>query len=192
MDIGSNHAVVANNTCFFDKLGWEGICIEVDSTFNSTYTHAGRTCTFINADATILDWKSVIESNNLDIKYSKNIDYLSLDIDQMSTNVLLKLPMNEYKFKVITIEHDFYIYGEQYKSEQKKYLSEMGYLLLCENVCVEQPGLFYGHPWNVNPLPFEDWWIHPEFFSDETIERLSCTNTHPSQIISKFLQQREG
>jgi len=184
LDIGSNNAVTANNTCFLDKSGWEGVCVEIDPQFNSSY--GGRSCTYINQNALTVNWESVFKENNFDTKYLKNIDYLSLDIDQMSTSVLAKLPMDEYKFKVITIEHDYYIYGDKYKSIQKEYLKEKGYFLLCEDVGVQQSGHFFGQPWHAKHLPFEDWWIHPNFFSEELIKKINCDKLWPSQIVSKF------
>ena len=184
VDIGSSYATTSNNTCFFDKLGWDGICVERDSKHNPGY--AGRSCTHLNADALKVDWRSVFKESNFDTKYSKNIDYLSLDVDEVSTNVLMNLPMDEYKFKVITLEHDSYIYGDKYRGVQRKYLEEKGYFLLCGNVCVQQPGLISGQYWHESPLPFEDWWVHPDFFPEELRKKMSCDKQWPSQIISKF------
>ena len=178
VDIGSCGAIGSNNTYFFDRLGWEGICVEIESGYNSTYQQ--RTCEYINDDALGLDYKNIFEKKLFDIKFSKNIDYLSVDIDQLSYDALLKMPVNEYKFKIITIEHDFYLYGNEYKEKQKKFLIGNGYTLLCENVYAEQPG-YYGRE-----CAFEDWWVHPNFFDNELINKISCKNQYPSQIISRF------
>ena len=180
LDIGSWEAVSANNTYFFDKEGWSGICVEIDSKNNIGY--ASRSCTYINADALTVDWKAAFKQKNL----GKNIDYLSLDVDEASTEVLLNLPLDDYKFKAITIEHDAYLHGDTYKSPQKEHLLGAGYALLCEDVAVEQPGLFLGNTYDIKPLPFEDWWIHPEFFSEEVVKKLSCEGEYPSTIIAKF------
>jgi hypothetical protein len=95
-------------------------------------------------------------------------------------DVLKILPLDEYRFKVITIEHDGYLYGDRYREPQRNILSSYGYLLLCSNVYVEQPG------YEGKEFPFEDWWIDPSEFDNDLIEKIKCENTLPSEIISKF------
>jgi len=173
VDIGSCGAVGANNSCFFESLGWKGICVEIEPGYKPTY--ANRTCCLINQDALQVDYKKVFEEN----KMPKSIDYLSVDIDTLSIDALMKLPFDEYEFKVITIEHDYYLYGEEYKGRQKELLQNLGYEVLCENVMVEQPG--YGPN-----LPFEDWWVKPEFFARELLDKIKCDFEYPSKIIGNF------
>ena len=95
-------------------------------------------------------------------------------------DVLKILPLDEYRFKVITIEHDGYLYGDKYREPQRSILNSHGYLLLCSNVYVEQPG------YEGKEFPFEDWWIDPSEFDNDLIERIKCDSTLPSVIISKF------
>lgn len=175
LDIGSCHSMVSNNTFFFLSLDWTGICVEINPEFNKSYNNR-RDCNYLNQDATQIDYKSVFEQNN----FPKVIDYLSLDVDTLSLTVLDKLPLDEYRFRVITIEHDAYLYGDEYRAKQREILEKNGYLLICSNVFVQQYG------WTRPDCAFEDWWIDPSEFSQEIIEKIKSESEYPSDIISKF------
>ena len=173
LDIGSCDAMSCNNTYAFEGLGWKGICVELNNEHNESY--AKRTCKYINADATKLDYSALLKEQSAPTV----IDYLSLDIDEKSTDVLKVLPFSEYVFKVITIEHDFYIHSGRFRDEQRKILTDAGYVLLCADVLVP-----VSHDTKPNSS-FEDWWIHNSFV-DSSIEKLQSSYLYPIDIISKF------
>jgi len=175
VDIGGCHSTNSNNTFFFDSLGWKGICVEIESQYNESYNNR-KNCIYLNEDATKLDFGIIFKENN----FPSVIDYLSLDIDTLSLYVLSKLPLSEYKFRVITIEHDAYLHGDKYKKEQRSILEQFGYILICSNVYVQQPGF------NGDNCSFEDWWIKSDEFDDELINKISSNNEYPSEIIKKF------
>ena len=77
----------------------------------------------------------------------------------MYDSVLKKLILANHKFKMITIEHDFYRYGDIYRSQERKILSNLGYQLVCPDV-------------SHNGCIYEDWWVHPSFFSSNFISAL--------------------
>lgn len=175
LDIGSCHSMISNNTYFFQNLNWKGICVEIESSYNESYS-SRKDCTYINDDATKLNYGELFEQN----EFPKVIDYLSLDIDTLSLTVLKKLPFDEYKFRVITIEHDTYLYGDKYQKEQRNILTAKGYELICANVYVQQPG--FDRP----ECAFEDWWVHPQEFNRNLLDKIKTENDYPSTIISKF------
>lgn len=175
VDIGSCHSIISNNTYYFQSLDWTSISIEIESGYNESYSTRKRGV-HLNENALDVDYKSVFE----EYEFPKSIDYLSLDVDTISLNVLRILPLDEYRFKVITIEHDGYLYGDKYREQQRNILTSHGYSLLCSNVYVEQPG------YEGKQFPFEDWWIDPSEFDEDLIEKIKCDNTLPSIIISKF------
>jgi hypothetical protein len=174
IDIGSCGAIESNNTFFFEALDWNGICIEMDPRYNESYSL--RKCVYINDDALKLDYKKTFKK----LKVPNVIDYLSLDIDTNSLNVLKILPFKSYKFKIITIEHDSYLYGDIYQKEQTSILKSNGYFKLFENVYVQQAGF------NREKCSFEDWWIHPELIDKNIVEKLKDSDLYPSQIIDKI------
>lgn len=170
LDIGSCHSVSCNNTYVFDKkLGWNGICIEMDSSHNDSY--AARNCKYINGDALQIDYEKILE----EINAPKVIDYLSLDIDELSTEVLKKLPLDKYIFSVVTIEHDAYLHGDIYRSEQRKTLLKTGdYVLYCPDVLVPL------QPDTHADSEFEDWYIHKSIIPKVQMN----ARMYPKDIIS--------
>lgn len=176
VDIGSCHSIYSNNTFAFQELDWTSISIEIQSGYNSSYSSTRKLGVHLNESALEVNYKEVFK----ECEFPKNIDYLSIDIDTLSCDVLKLIPFDEYSFKVITIEHDGYLYGDQYRKVQRDFLTEKGYFLLCSNVYVEQDG-YYG-----KECPFEDWWINPSDFSEELIEKIKSDSLLPSLIIKKF------
>lgn len=175
VDIGSNHSINSNNTYVFQDWGWTSVSVEFDEVYNESYS-TRKSGVHLNDNALTVNYKEVFE----EYEFPQSIDYLSLDVDTSSLYVLNVLPLKDYRFKVITIEHDAYLYGDTYRTPQRNILSSNGYLLLCANVYAEQPG-FEG-----KECPFEDWWIDPSEFSEDLIEKIKCTDILPSSIISKF------
>lgn len=175
VDIGSCNSITSNNSYYFQNDDWTSISVEIESLYNESYS-SRKNGVHLNENALGIDYKKQFE----EYEFPKSIDYLSLDVDTLSLDVLKLLPLDEYRFKVITIEHDGYLYGDKYREPQRGILNSHGYLLLCSNVYVEQPG------YEGKEFPFEDWWIDPSEFDNDLIERLKCDSTLPSVIISKF------
>ena len=175
VDIGSCHSVISNNTFYFQDLGMDFLSVEIEPGYNSSYS-TRNLGVHLNTNALEVDYKKVFEEN----EFPTSIDYLSLDVDTVSLEVLKILPMDEYRFKVITIEHDGYLYDDKYRGAQREILNANGYKLLCSNVYVQQPG------YEGKEFPFEDWWVDPSQFDQELLDRIECENTFPSDIIAKF------
>lgn len=154
LEIGAWKPIHANNSYFFEHtLGWQGVSLEINPVFADLWAKK-RTNLLLIEDAEVADYDKILES------FPSMIDYLSLDVDENYTKVLEKLPLDTYTFKVITIEHDYYRYGDKYKKEEEKILKAKGYYRLCSNVMTQ-----VGHA-------FEDWWIHPDAFSPELFSEL--------------------
>jgi len=175
VDIGSCHSIISNNSYYFQSLDWTSLSVEIERGYNESYS-TRKNGVHLNKNALEVNYKEVFE----EYEFPRNIDYLSLDVDTLSLDVLKLLPLDEYRFKVITIEHDAYLFGDKYRELQRSILNSHGYLLVCSNVYVEQPG------YEGKEYPFEDWWIDPSEFNIDLIEKLKCDNTLPSVIISKF------
>lgn len=175
VDIGSCHSIISNNTYYFQSLDWTSLSVEIEHGYNESYS-TRKNGVHLNKNALEVNYKEVFE----EYEFPKNIDYLSLDVDAASLDVLRILPLDEYRFKVITIEHDAYLFDDKYKNQQRNILTSYGYYLVCSNVFVEQSG------YENKECPFEDWWVDPSEFDTDLIEKLTCNNTLPSVIISKF------
>jgi hypothetical protein len=171
LEIGAGEPIIINNSYFFEKiLGWKGISIDISDTLSERW-HAVRTNPLLSEDATKTNYDQILKT------FPKMIDYLSLDVDGYYDTVLNRLPFNEHIFKVITIEHDYYRYGDLYREKERQILKSHGYHLLCSNV------MHAGHP-------FEDWWIHPSTFSSEafsTLTSLDLEEKEHTEIIKSIL-----
>lgn len=179
LDIGSAHARKNNNTFYFDQIGWSGICVEFDRRWIDSYKERNN-CRLIHRDALRIDWRDLFNTYAVPLV----IDYVSLDVDEFSTAILKKLPLDTWSAKVITIEHDYYRFGAKWQLQQREYLQSKGYHLVCADVYVEQPGF------TQEKASFEDWWVMPKFVNLSLIERVQSIQSYPSQIISKFGDRR--
>jgi len=157
LEIGAGTPSDNNNTYFFEKnFGWQGVSIDIADQYRNLWSSI-RQNTLLIEDATKADYQAILKP------FPRVIDYLSLDIDDSYSIVLKKIPFNDYIFKVITIEHDFYRYGDEFREDERRILTSLGYYLLCPDVSV-----FF----NGNECVFEDWWVHPSVFPDDVFSLL--------------------
>jgi hypothetical protein len=157
VDIGSHHPVDISNTYVFDQRGWSGLCVDVGLD-EGLYRENNRSAHLVKFDATLLNYHNLFKKLN----FPSTIDYLSLDVDESSTEVLKILPHKEYRFNVITIEHDLYAHGDIYRNQQRELLTSLGYQLFASDVKVPEDW-WVGNPASnggqlVN-VGFEDWWV---------------------------------
>lgn len=172
LDIGSCDAEISNNTFFLAELGWNGICIEIDSNFSDSYYLRPGTI-FINSNALTIDYLTLLNRS----ASNGGIDYLSVDIDKSSTEFLEIFPFKEFLPKIITIEHDKYLYGERLQSRQFQILNSYGYQRIFKDIFVQQPG------YTNTKYPFEDWYIHKLLISENEKFPLA-TDLYPSKAIN--------
>ena len=172
IDIGACDAKNSNNSYHFAQKGWKGICVEIERGYADSYLTRPNT-TLLNQDALAIDWNYMLNA----VFGDSEINYLSIDIDTLSLDFLKIFPFDQKNPKVITIEHDAYIYGDLYKEEQRQILNSRGYKLLFGDVFVEQPGF------KRKNCSFEDWWISSELHLDERVHDISTSMIAPSKII---------
>jgi hypothetical protein len=168
LEIGSGDPVKINNTYFLEKnFDWKGINIDYNEGFCEKWA-SRRVNNLQILDATKADYQELLKN------FPTVIDYLSLDIDNLYDTVLKRVLASNHVFKIITIEHDCYRYGNKFKDSERLILKSQGYHLLC-------PGVSDGGN------SFEDWWINPKFFNPELIQRLSLLDLETKD--HKFLIQ---
>ena len=152
VEIGADKPKVINNTYLLEsEFDWSGVSFELDAD-KVTYFNTIRRNKCLCEDAIVYDYKFLFQERN----YPKQIDYLQLDIDpaEGTLNALKVLPLDDYRFSVITYETDVYSSGADIQDEQIQILESHGYQLVAKNVKCE------GNP-------YEDWWIDPAIVSED-------------------------
>ena len=159
VEIGACDPKLNNNTHLLENdFGWNGISFEIDGNLVDKFNGI-RENKCIIGDATGHDYKSIFKLMN----FPNIIDYLQLDIEPAKNtfDAMLAIPMDEYKFRIITYEHDAWCDDKSYREKSRKWLEFNGYELIVSDVsfgCKERP--------------FEDWWVHKDLFDKEWINKM--------------------
>lgn len=146
VELGSGDPYKESNTFLLEsKFGWKGLALEIDKKVAEDYNSSDRMNKCINANALKFDYKLYFKENN----FPNIIDFLQIDIDGHDKGncllALVALPLLEYRFSVVIIEHDL---CQNYKrapmrDAQREILSSLGYKLIGQTIS-------------------EDWWIDPK------------------------------
>ena len=164
LEIGGGRPFYGNNTALLEeKFNWNGISIEFNKTNVDQYNKERPNTKVIMEDALGINYRNLI-SKNYDLKI---IDYLQLDIDPCNNTyqALNLIPFDEYQFRVITYEHDFYIdETKSYKEKSRELLKSKGYVLVVDEVSPD------------GKSSFEDWWVHPDLVDKEILSKMLFVN----------------
>lgn len=146
LEIGSGDPFVHNNTALLEtEFGWKGISIDNSPALCCNFKE-NRHNTVICADATEIGYQDLFEKHCVD----PIVDYLQIDCDEASIEILKKIPFDNHKFGVITFEHDSYRLGTGIRDEARAILKKHGYMLLVGDVAFTEV------------CSYEDWYIHPD------------------------------
>lgn len=161
LEIGSGDPFYGNNTALLEQnYNWTGKAIEFNTELVERYKGQRRNPVEC-ADATTINYSEFIKT----FTDSKDLDYLQLDCDPSSTTyrILERIPFDEYRFAVITYEHDHFIdITNSYRDKSRQFLMSKGYELVLGDA---SPTDWYS---------YEDWWVHPELVDQDTIKAMKC------------------
>lgn len=175
LEIGAGPPVEINNTFLLSyAFNWSGISLEcLDQGMKNQWKNIRPKDNFIQCDALNQDYKSLLSQY-----YSGNvIDYLQLDIDPSinTLSALRLMPLDLYKFAVITFETDVYIGDQRARTESREILTRYGYELVVGDVLI-------------GGKPFEDWWVHPDLVDEniyKDIQQRAIDNQDPYFLLFK-------
>ena len=144
-DIGAGQPWLFSNTLALQfSLGWRGIHCDLEW----HKEHERQREPWLNfADAFSVDWRKALKA----LAPDGYIDFLSLDLEPPSRTeaVLRLLPLDEFRFSIICVEHDAYrVEGEARRDRMRAMLKYHGYEL------IDTAGID-GHD-------IDDWWVDPQ------------------------------
>ncbi len=188
LEVGAHHPVANNNTHLLQKShAWSGVSIDIDPAHSSRWRKQRPRSTLLIADALKIDYATALakwfdarpgpsawarwlgrEKPSAPLRDPRRIDYLQLDIEPSihTLGVLNVLPLNSYRFSVITFETDAYTGDFRARDESRECLTRHGYELIAADVSVLYP------PVSEELIPFEDWWVDPQVVSRDKIRAL--------------------
>jgi len=176
LEIGAGNAEYGNNTALLEKdFDWTGVSLELNSELSAAFNEQRKNPCVVR-DATKINYAAFIPG----FFESNTIDYLQIDCDPAETTykILLSMPFEEYKFGVITYEHDHYATpDDSYREKSRKLLKSYGYLLVVGNISPDE-----------KERPYEDWWVHPELVDPLLLEQLQQTDDNTKMAEDYMLE----
>ena len=164
---------LSNTYSLESEYGWKGFALEIEEKRAEVYT-ANRSNPCISADAITFDYEKAFDYFNA----PRQIDYLQLDIEPAPNTLscLYNIPTN-YRYSVITFEHDLYSNPEKniiIKENARNYLESLGYKLVVSNVYAPKK----------TPSPFEDWFVDPIVVDEKIYNKFISHNVNPSELFA--------
>lgn len=158
VEMGSADPIKGNTTYRMEnEFDWTGVGFDLDPNQVEKYNSVRKNPCLLQ-DATKFNYLKYFEENN----FPKQIDYLQVDIESPVDRAghpskdsvgqpllgLISLPLTQYRFTVISFEHEFQIYyrNASLRDAQREILDNLGYALVCK----------IGH---------EDWWVDSNVIS---------------------------
>ena len=162
LEIGANHYKDGNNFYLLEqKYDWQGISLEIDTKWKKEWLENRKNpCIYKNA----------LEVDYLDLlkDMPKVIDALQLDCEppMVTYNILRRIPFDQYKFRVITFEHDQYntkpgTEDWHVKAKSRAWLESKGYVLIADNLSCK----------GYSDRPWEDWWVKRDLIDETMFKR---------------------
>ena len=163
LEIGSGDPFKGNNTYLLENsFDWKGVSIEIKEEEVRKFRE-NRKNPVVCKNALTTNYSTFLEG----IDAPKEIDYLQLDCEppESTYNILLSIPFEEYKFAVITFEHDFYAdASRKYRELSRKFLTSQGYIMVVGNIAPDTKSAF------------EDWWVHPKLVNEKILQTMTIPN----------------
>lgn len=164
LDVGCSHPIELSNTYALEKeLGWTGILLDSHEP-SIALCASHRTSSFRCADARTIDWGPVLAF--------PVHDYLSFDVDEAQVDALANLFRNPTRFRVLTVEHDQYRFGQERADRLKKMIKMQGYMIIADDV-------------HSNGCCYEMWCVDPALVNMAAAEKFRSTGLDWKDVLKK-------
>jgi tetratricopeptide (TPR) repeat protein len=151
LEIGSDDPYINSNTALLEtKFGWQGISIDIKSDAVENFKNQRKNPVYC-IDARYVNYTDLLKQSN----FPQVIDYLQVDCEppEVTFEILKKLPFDQYKFSIITFEHDAYKGDVSVRDQSREFLKSKGYELIVSDLAFTKK------------YSYEDWWVHPDLIS---------------------------
>lgn len=151
MDIGCSVPDWQSNSKLLLEQGWFGVGVEMQDRTADWLPYGNMK--FHHANAMEIDWDEFFA------KYypEKTVEYMSLDCDFCSADLLQRIMAAGLKFKCATVEHDAYRFGNTLRCRERETLHAAGYIMIRENVT------------GSDNTEYEDWWVPADISTGDKI-----------------------
>lgn len=162
VELGGFHSTEGSNTYHLEQdFDWQGVSFEIVDERREEFINNRKNPCFANALE--FDYIAYFEDNH----FPKQIDYLQVDIDAGYDRAmrphgnhyttllgLITLPLTQYRFSVITFEHDANMYFRNIgmRDAQREILDALGYTLVTREI-------------------HEDWWVDSTIISPDVYRK---------------------
>lgn len=163
LEIGAGNSFYGNNTALLEtQFDWTGVSLDIEESFVEAFARDRKNPCLLK-NALYVDYDRFLAG----LDFPSTIDYLQLDCDppEITYQILLTIPFDSHKFRVITFEHDYYTDTSKDLQEKSiKYLESYGYVRVVNNIAPDD--------WR----SYEDWWVHPDLVDKDILDRMTCIN----------------
>jgi uncharacterized protein YodC (DUF2158 family) len=163
LQIGYNDPINKNNTTLLEtKYNWYGVSICENDELNTRFSQERRN-SYHCGEVELINYSDVLK----DMNKGDTIDYLQIDAgnSKKSFETLLSIPFDDYKFRLITFKHDYYMdMTNSYRDKSRKYLKMCGYKLIVSDVSSD----------GINSC--EDWWYNPSVIDNRFVNKFKTNN----------------
>ena len=174
LEVGCAEPFENNNTALLETVfDWKGVSLDINHKVVGDFMLQRDNAVFC-LDATKIDYSKLLVKQNA----PKDIDYLQIDCDPPSVSfaILQIIPFHEYRFAVITFEHDFYA-DPTIRDKSRAYLQSKGYQLVAADIAYNKTN------------SFEDWWVHPELVDADILKTMVDINTGAKYVRDYILKK---
>jgi hypothetical protein len=161
LELGAGWPEHVSNTALLERqFGWSGVSLDYVDDYPEMWRAAGRK-SFVQGNGQTVDFGQLLRT------MPAVIDYLSVDCDPgaITFEILQRVPFDQYKFKIITFEHENHCEGPAIKIASRKFLLDLGYVLVANNISAHGIACDY-----------EDWYAHPDLIDAERIQSHLCVD----------------